>query len=227
MRIFILAAAATTAAIAVLMIQVAHRRLTGTAAAGDTWEMALFANAWSWGAAMASIAGRLLLGHLLPAPWTASFESAAAAAITALIGAIACGSFTWTTLIVFRTWLQAYHAVQPPDAGHEERARAGSRAVIPKPPSANTVAETNRGRDARLHTISILASGTLLGTITGTATTLAVNTAETPVQQTLSTLAQHAAIISGTLSAVLWLGLGSDKDSNPGNGNGGTGPRTA
>ena len=104
-----LAAAATSAATAVLMIQVAHRRHTGTASAGDTWEMALFAN-------------------LLPAPWAASFESAAAGATTALIGAIACGSYTWTAHIVFQVWLAAHHAAEARDASHEARVRVASEA---------------------------------------------------------------------------------------------------
>ena len=222
MSVFMLAAAATSAATAVLMIQVAHRRHTGTASTDDTSEMALFANAWSWAAAMTSIAGRLLLGHLLPTPWAASFDSAAAGAATALMGAIACASFTWTALIVFQTWLRAYHAAEARNAGHEERVRAASEAVLPKPLAANTVNNARRGRDARLHAIRILLMGTLLGAITGTATTLAVNTNETPIQQTLAALARHAAVISGTLSAALWLHLGMQSKTH--NGNGGARP---
>ena len=75
-----LAAAATSAATAVLMIQGAHGRHTGTASTDDTSEMALFANAWRWATRMTTIAGRLLLEHLLPTPWAASFDSAAAGA---------------------------------------------------------------------------------------------------------------------------------------------------
>ena len=101
-----LAAAATSAATSVLMIQVAHRRHTATASTGDTWEMALFASAWSWTAAMTSIAGRLF-GYLLPAPLTTSFDSTTAATTAALMGAIACANFTWTALIVFQTGLRA------------------------------------------------------------------------------------------------------------------------
>ena len=51
--------------------------------------------------------------------------------------------------------------------------------------------------------------GTLLGAITGVATTLGIATSETPVQQTLATLGRHAAVISGTLSSTLWLHLGN------------------
>ena len=120
---------------------------------------------------MGSIAGRLLIEHLLPAPWAASFESAAAGATTALIGAIACGSYTWTAHIVFQAWLAAYHAAEARDASHDARVRAASEAVLPKPLAANTLDEAKRGRDPRLHAIRILLMGTLLGAITGVATT--------------------------------------------------------
>lgn len=208
-----LAAAATSAATAVLMVQVVHRRHTGTASAGDTWEMALFASAWSCAAAMASIAGRLLLGHLLPAPWTATFDSAAAGASTAVMGAIGCGSFTWTALIVLQTWLRAYHDAEGRKADHEARVRAAAEAVLPRPAAADTVDDARRGRDARLHAIRILLLGTLLGAITGTATTLAVATSESPIQQTLAALARHAAVISGTLSAALLAAPGKPGES--------------
>jgi len=212
-----LTALTTSAATAILMIQVAHRRHTGTASAGETCEMALFASAWSWAAAMASIAGRLLLVHLLPAPLAAGFDSPAAATTAALIGAIACGSFTWTALIVFQTCLAAYQDAEARQATHDERVRAAAEAVLPKRAAADTVEDARRGRDARLHAIHILLTGTLLGAITGAATTLAVATNETSMQKTLATLGRHGAVISGTLSAALWLHLGFQSKTHDGN----------
>ena len=186
--------------------------------------MSLFASAWSWAAAMASIAGRLLFGHLLPAPFTAGFDSAAAGTTAALVGAIACGSCTWTALIVSRTWLAAYHGAEAREANHEERVRAAAETLLPRPPAENTPDRAERSREARLHAIRILLLGNLLGAITAAAATLAVATTETAFQQTLAAVGRHAAVISGTLSAALWLHLGvgskdspGDDDSRPGN----------
>ena len=219
MSVFWLSTAASLVATVVLMIQVAHRRHAGTASPDDTLDMTLFANAWSWAAAMTSIAGRVLLGHLLPETWRASFDSAAAGTSTALMGAIAGGSWAWAALIMFRTWLRGYRTG---NGSHEQRIEAAGRAVLPKPPAANTAEEEKREQKARLHAMSIMAMGSVLGVTTATATTLAVSTGQTALQQTLSVLAEHAAVIIGALSAALWLHLGTG--SKTGNRNDGGRP---
>ena len=58
----------------------------------------------------------------------------------------------------------------------------------------------------------------MLGAITVVVTTMAATTSETPIQQTLAGLARHAAVIGGTLSATLWLHLGTQAEDNPGDG---------
>ncbi len=66
---------------------------------------------------MTNITGRLF-SSLLPAPFTTGFDSAAAGTATALIGAIACGTFSWTGRIVVHTGLRTY---QSPTGGQSSR----------------------------------------------------------------------------------------------------------
>lgn len=225
MSVLFLCAIASTAATAMLMAQVAHRRYAKTATPGDTWNMTLFATAWSGTAAMANIAVRLLLGHLLPPPLTTSFDSAAASTITALIGAIACGSLTWTALLAHRTWTAAYRETETRNVNDDERRLAATKAVLPGPPKTETPQEARRARDSYLHAVSILFKANLLGAATGAAATMAVTTSQTAWQQTLSVIAGHSAIIAGGLSAALWLQLGTSAADGPGDNqprNGGT-----
>ena len=220
MTTLVVIAAASAPATALLTIQVAHRRWTRTARAGDTWDIALFASAWSWTAALASIAGRLVFEHVLPAPLAADFDSAAASTTAALVAAIACGSSTWTALIISQASLAAYHHADAQGADHDERKHAAARAVLPQPPITTTHEEKKRADEARIHALGILLGGGLLGALTGAAATLAVATAETALQQTLAAIGRHAAVISGALSAALWLRLGSQAKTNDGDDDG-------
>lgn len=157
---------------------------------------------------MGTMAARLLLGHLLPAPLTASFDSAAAGAAGGLVGAIACASASWTALILHRTWLAAHRKAGRLESDQDKRMRAAAAATVPPPPDTKTPAEAARARDAVVHTTSILVQGAVLGGVTGGAITLAVGESANPLQQTLASLAAWAAIIGGGISARLWLQLG-------------------
>ncbi len=205
---FIFIAAVSLAATRLLIAQVMHHRYAGTGSADDTREMTLFATAWSAGAAMATVAARLLLGYLLPAPLTASFDSAAAGAAEGLVGAIACASTSWTALILHRTWPAAHRKANRLESDQDKRMRAAAAATMPPPPDTKTPAEAERARDAVLHSTSILIQGAVLGAVTGGAITLAVGESTNPLQQTLAALATWAAIIGGGISARLWLQLG-------------------
>ena len=204
----LLVAAVSLAATRLLMAQLIHHRYAGTASVEDTRAMTLFATAWSAAAAMASVAVRLLLGHLLPAPLTASFDSTAAGTAAGLIGAIACASISWTALIIHRTWLATYRKAGRRETDQNKRMRAAAAATMPPPPDTKTADEAARARDAVLHTVNILIQGAMLGGVTGGAITLAVSESTNPLQQIVASLTTWAAVIGGGISATRWLQLG-------------------
>ncbi|MYH29941.1 MAG: hypothetical protein F4137_14055 [Acidobacteria bacterium] len=206
---FLFIAAVSVAATELLISQVVHRRYAGTASADDTWEMTLFATTWSAGAATATVAAKLLFGYLLPAPLTASFDSATAGATAGLLGAIACASASWALLIIQRTWLAAYRKTERLETDPEKRIRAAMDATVPAAPDTKTANEARRARDAVVHTINVMIQGAVLGALTGGAITLAVGESANPLQQILASLATWAAIIGGGVSAARWLQLGS------------------